>query len=264
MPGHVRRRVHPVHVVREVHPSHAVGLEVALDELPERSRRESHQIRELVARDLPEPSPRAAAFTHLRPSARVEVGWLLEEEGLEVAGERVQPSMDPIERGGVRLRDARRELLHRTVVIGPPGHDRAVFERGLESGLARDHPQPVALEPEIADHLRPEHRRDVRGGRGATPRRDLLGDACASDDLPPLQHQRPETRVRPGRRRRSARCGPRRSRSRRSSPARLLSCGTPEDSTERGHAPDGRRRQSSFPMARNSCSASARRPTAPR
>ena len=194
-PGHVRRRVHPVDVVREVHPPHPIGLEVSLDELAERPGREPDEVGQLVAADRAEPPPRAAAFADLRPPARVEVRRLLEEERLEVAGERMEPSVHAVERRRVGRRDAGRELLHRPLVIRPPRHHAAVLEHGLEPGLARDHPETAALEPQVADHLGPEHRRDVRGRRRATTGRDLLRDAGTPDDVPPLQHDRPQSRA---------------------------------------------------------------------
>ena len=55
--------------------------------------------------------------------------------------------------------------------------------------------RPCAAEVEVADHLGPEHARDVGGRRGAAAGGDLLGDAAAADDLAPLEHEGAEARA---------------------------------------------------------------------
>ncbi len=43
---------------------------------------------------------------------------------------------------------------------------------------------------QIADHFRPQHAGDVRGGRGAAARRDFFRHTTAAHNVAPLEHQR--------------------------------------------------------------------------
>src|SRR5204863_523518 len=95
-----------------------------------------------VALDLADAASHAPALADLLEPARVDVRRRLEEERLEVADELFEPLVQRVE--GRRIGGADpRPLLDRSRVVRPPGEHRPVLERGLQTGLARNPPQPV-------------------------------------------------------------------------------------------------------------------------
>ena len=66
----------------------------------------------------------------------------------------------------------------------------ATGEGNLNGRITWNHSQSVIGEPELGDHLGPQHARDVRSSRDAASWRNLLRHAAAADNVPPLEDQR--------------------------------------------------------------------------
>ena len=189
----VRPAVLAVDVVGKDQGLDLLRFVVAVEEVTEAAGQERDHLGNLKAADAPEaargPEQLAQAFDAAGPGIRGG----LQEERLQVAGQAFQLGVDAYPRLRV-LRGDPFDLRHHALALGPPGHDGPVQERHLEIGVAGHHAQAVRSEVEVADHLGPEHARDVgRRGRAAAGG-DLLGDAAAAHDLAPLDHEGAEAR----------------------------------------------------------------------
>ncbi len=65
-----------------------------------------------------------------------------------------------------------------------------VGKRHEDLGLAQAIAQPVPLELEVLDHLRPQHAEHLGGAGDAVARHDLVGDAGAADPVVALDAER--------------------------------------------------------------------------
>ena len=190
--GRVGSAVLAVDVVGEEERLDLLGLVVAVEEVSEAAGQERDHAADLAARDRRETPADPQRLEEAREAPRVHVRRRLEKEGLEVAREPLQLVVDADERA--RVARPRASSSSRTV-RSRSDHQGTTVPSGNGTSSAGSHGtirRPWTRQLEVADHLGPQHARDVGGRRGAAAGRDLLGHAGAADDLSPLEDERRE------------------------------------------------------------------------
>jgi hypothetical protein len=119
-----RPAVHPVQVVRHEQRLHVVRLEVPVEEFPQAAGEEPDQLAELAAGGPPEATADPGQLSERAEPPSAQVGRGLEEEGLEVPGQPLQPGVEVDEGPGVGRRQPL-DLGGGPTGLGPPREDLA-------------------------------------------------------------------------------------------------------------------------------------------
>ena len=186
--GFIGAAVLAVDIVGEDQPLGFFGLEMSVEEIGEAAGEKHQQLGCLIAAEAAKPSEETQSFTQSGEPPGGKIGRRFEEEGLKIAGERLELAIDREKGIAVAPRIAA-DLVCRPFRIGPPAQDPPILQRQGQDRIAGDHPQAMRAEIEVADDRRHQHAGDV-GRKGHAMARDhLLGDAGAAKDFASLEHE---------------------------------------------------------------------------
>ena len=132
--------------------------------------------------------PQQVAGVHRRRVGRGGV-----EQRADGGGQLAQPRLEGRQPAGVAGREPAR-LLDRAVELVVQQKRRAVGEQ-VEAGAGGGDGQAALREPHVLPDALAQHAQHVGAGRCAEAGRELLGDAGAADDRPPLEHERAHPRA---------------------------------------------------------------------
>jgi hypothetical protein len=170
-------------------------LEELGDEVRDRHRSPAEEAKRIAAGQCPEAAPDAEHLPHLAER------WVVDRRRRH-RHERLEHPADPgealLERE-VALRVVGRDLLElrgRPLRVAVESDALPVETRREDAHLALDPREAVPGEAEILRDRRQERSRDVQHGGAAEAGGELLGDREAADLVPPLQHDRLESRLR--------------------------------------------------------------------
>src|SRR5579872_4494740 len=127
----------------------------------------------------------------IRPTsetARIDLGWRLEEKWLQIARQFLEAIVHPDESLGVFDRELG-ESRFRALALGPPRDDLAVGKRNLNRRVAWNHAQAVLSELQILNDFRPQHAGYVGSGGHAAAGCDFFRNAATADDLAALENE---------------------------------------------------------------------------
>ena len=148
-------------------------------------------MRYLVIGDAPKPLSHTEQVRPPADPVRVDFRRSLKKKWLQIARQLFQLVIDTDKCLSVLCRNLA-EFVFRPLTIRPPRNHLSIRKRNLNCRIAGNHPQPKFTQPQIGDHLRPQHACNVGSSRGAAARKDFFRDATTADNFPPLQHQRRE------------------------------------------------------------------------
>ena len=132
--------------------------------------------------------PQQVAWVHGRRVGRGGV-----EQRADGGGQLAQPGLERRQATGVTGREPPR-LLDRAVELVVQQERRPVGEQ-VEAGAGGGDGQAALGEPHVLPDALAQHAQHIGAGRRAEARRELLGDAGATHDRPPLEHERAHPRA---------------------------------------------------------------------
>ena len=172
-----------------------VVLEPVVEQVADRHRHHAVELVQAAAREPGGPARLAHQLEHVARALGADRGRRAQHHRPQHVGDALHHRLEVVHRVGVmsRHRGDRRVRGGRVVV---EEHRAAVGRERRERRVERDRVVAEALELEVFDDLRAQHRDHVGGAADALAGPYLLGHARAAEQVAPLQHAHAQARAR--------------------------------------------------------------------